>query len=380
LSGILVHEWLAPIGGSENVFETMAQVFPDAERFCLWNESDGRFTGVAETMLARTPLRGRKAAALPFMPAVWRSLPKRDADWVLSSSHLFSHHARFAGPARDAPKLAYVYTPARYIWVPEMDGRGTSAVARAIAAPLKPLDRRRAQEPAAVAGISQFVVDRIASVWDRESEVIYPPVDVDAFAGEPFPDGDALAMLDSLPAEFVFAVSRLIEYKRMEAAITVGEAAGLPVVIAGSGPDLARLTAIAETSRVPVIFIGRPGHEALRALYRRASVLVFAAVEDFGIVPVEAMASGTPVIASAIGGAAETVVDGVTGALVREWRSPDDVGIAVATALDASAENCVKRAQEFSIPVFSRRLRSWVEAHVGDGSSTGERAHSRASQ
>ena len=103
MSGIIVHEWLQPNGGSENVFDVLSETFPDAARFCLWNDSEGRFTGVEESWLARTPLRRNKVAALPIMPAVWRSLPDREADWVLCSSHAFAHHARFGGPARTAP-------------------------------------------------------------------------------------------------------------------------------------------------------------------------------------------------------------------------------------------------------------------------------------
>jgi hypothetical protein len=136
MSGIIVHEWLAPAGGSENVFGAIAEAFPDAERWCLWKES-GRFDPVHETWLARTPLKGRKALALPVMPAVWRTLPKRDADWVLTSTHLFAHHARFGGRAADAPKLVYAHTPARYIWVPELDARGDNLPARLVSRALK---------------------------------------------------------------------------------------------------------------------------------------------------------------------------------------------------------------------------------------------------
>ena len=120
VSGVLVHEWLAPRGGSENVFESLTRIFPDAARYCLWNDSDGRFTVDGETWLARTPLRGHKAAALPLMPLAWRTLPDVDAEWILTSSHLFAHHARFGGVARHAPKLVYAHTPARYIWTPEL--------------------------------------------------------------------------------------------------------------------------------------------------------------------------------------------------------------------------------------------------------------------
>ena len=122
--GILVHEWLAAKGGSENVFQALIDAFPEAERWALWNASDGRFSGIHETWLASTPLKNHKAAALPLMPLAWRSLPTRTADWVLCSSHAFAHHARFRGPAKDAPKLVYAHTPARYVWVPDADPRG----------------------------------------------------------------------------------------------------------------------------------------------------------------------------------------------------------------------------------------------------------------
>lgn len=365
MPGILTHEWLARHGGSENVFEVLSDVFPDAERFCLWDDSDGRFEGVHETVLARTPLRRSKAAALPFMPTVWRHLPRRDADWVLCSSHLFSHHARFAGPARDAPKLVYAHTPARYIWTPELDGRGEGAIARAVSATLRPLDRRRAAEPVAIAANSAFVARRIADTWERESTVIHPPIDVAAFAADTGGLTPAeLATLAALPAEFLLGVSRFVPYKRLDRVIAAGAAADLPVVLAGSGPDEARLRAIAEELHERVVFVHDPSFAVLRELYRRALMLVFPAIEDFGIMPVEAMATGTPVVASALGGTSETVVDGVTGALVHDW-SPTELRRAVETAGGADAAACVARAFEFDTAVFVERIRSWHATATG---------------
>ncbi|MGV9194686.1 glycosyltransferase [Microbacterium sp. MC2] len=362
MSGILIHEWLARYGGSENVFEVLSRAFPDAERFCLWNDSAGRFDGVHETMLARTPLRHSKAAALPAMPVVWRHLPARDADWILCSTHLFSHHARFAGPAREAPKLVYAHTPARYLWTPELDGRGNGPVARAVSAVLKPLDRRRAQEPVAIAANSAFVAQRIADTWEREATVIHPPVDVTAFAA---PSGELApaeqAVLSALPSEFLLGVSRFVPYKRLDRVIGAGAAAGLPVVLAGHGPDEERLRTMAADRREPVVFVRDPSSEMLAALYRRALALVFPAVEDFGIMPVEAMATGTPVVAGAIGGTAETVVDGVTGALVHDWSRSELAG-AVARAVKADADACVARAHEFDTSVFVDRITGWLSS------------------
>jgi len=369
VSGILIHEWLARHGGSENVFEVLSNTFPDAERFCLWNDSAGRFAGVQETLLARTPLRRSKAAALPFMPAVWRHLPRRDADWILCSSHLFSHHARFRGPARDAPKLVYAHTPARYVWTPELDGRGSGPAARAMSAVLKPIDRRRAQEPVAIAANSAFVAQRIADTWEREATVIHPPIDVAAFAAPPVAfTAEDERLLATLPPEFLLGVSRFVPYKRLERVIDAGVAAGLPVVLAGGGPDEEALRARADQHHEPVTFVHNPSFALLAELYRRALALVFPAVEDFGIMPVEAMATGTPVVASAVGGTAETVVDGVTGALVHEWTS-SELKTAVERAVATRAEACVARAREFDTAIFTGRITDWVASSTAGSTS-----------
>lgn len=363
MSGIIVHEWLEQHGGAENVVEAMQQAFPDADLWALWDNSRGRFNASFETLLARTPLRRAKALALPFMPIVWRRLPAMNPDWILVSSHLFAHHARLRG-AEDVPKLVYAHTPARYIWTPELDLRGGGLTARSASRILKPLDRRRAQEAAAIAANSKFIAQRIAHAWEREAEVIYPPIDVDRFAAEPTLVGRDRERLARVPEGFVLAVSRWVPYKRLDMAIRVGALSDLPVVIAGRGPDEHRLRKLAIDSRVRVEFIESPSDELLQALLHRAAALVFAPVEDFGIVPVEAMAAGTPAIANAIGGAAESVLDGQTGSLVNEWASDEDVRRATAVALEASPEACRARAGDFSSGRFDREIRQFVERHA----------------
>ena len=365
MTGIVVHEWLATTGGSENVLEEISTVFPDAPIVCLWDDNPSRFAPgrVHETWLAKTPLRRAKAAALLFMPATWRRLRNplgATPDWILSSSHLFSHHARFRGVPSRVPHLAYVYTPARYIWSPELDQRGSSLVARLLASPLKALDRRRAQNLQSIAAISTAVAQRIATYWGREAVVIYPPVDVDFFSqrSSALTPAESIA-LENLPQRFVLGASRFIPYKRLDLVIAFGIAANVDVVLAGSGPERSRLESAALRHLGRVHFVDHPSRELLRELYRRAEALIFPAHEDFGIMPVEAMAVGTPVVALDKGGTAETVLDGVTGVLLRHF-TDDEMRRAYRLLPDLQAVDCRQRAAEFSTARFRSEIADWV--------------------
>jgi glycosyltransferase involved in cell wall biosynthesis len=363
MSGVIVHEWLEPHGGAEKVMEEIAAVFPDAPIRCLWNDAPARFEDgrVSETWLSRTPLRRKKSAALPFMPATWRNLGKSDAEWILCSSHLFAHHARFDGAARLAPKYVYTYTPARYIWEPELDQRGESLLVRTASRPLRRLDAYRAQEARSIAAISEFVRERIARTWGRDSVVIFPPVDVSAYVGgsaEDLTESDR-SILDQLPDTYVLGASRFIPYKRLDLVIKLGVTTGTHVVLAGNGPSLGDLRLIASKYPGQVTFVDRPSLPLLRELYRKALAYVFPPVEDFGIMPVEAMATGTPVIARNVGGAAETVVDGVTGFLLKDFSDAEMIE-AVRRLGEIRPADCVAQAQRFNSARFQEDLTDWV--------------------
>jgi hypothetical protein len=178
---LIVHEWISPTGGSEKVLDRMVGVLPDAQVVCLWDDDPGRYPGrdVAESWVARTPLRGRKALSIPASLAAWRTLDVGEVDRIVVSSHAFAHHARPLRRAVDARKFVYVHTPARYLWAPELDVRGSSAAVRAVSPLLRGIDRRRASEPSVIAANSRYVRDRIRASWDRDADVIYPPVDVE---------------------------------------------------------------------------------------------------------------------------------------------------------------------------------------------------------
>jgi glycosyltransferase involved in cell wall biosynthesis len=362
MPGLIVHEWAALSGGSENVVEQMLRAFPDADLQVLWNDAPNRFPTARETWLAHTPLRKHKALALPLLPITWRTVKAgHQPDWLLASSHLFAHHVRPRDVRRETPKYSYIHTPARYIWEPDLDQRGSGPLVRAVGSLFKGIDRRRAQESVKLAANSEFTRQRIQRVWGRDAEVIYPPVDVESYLRDPTPllTGVERELLNSLPNTFLLGASRLVPYKRLDAVIDFAVAVGMPAVIAGTGPEEQILRHRAQKSRARVMFIGRPSQPLLSALYRRAAAYVFLAVEDFGITPVEAMAAGTPVIVRREGGAAESVIDGVTGAHL-PLLDADAYRAALAKALSVSRSAGAERAQTFAEPRFRADIRAWI--------------------
>lgn len=358
--GLLVHEWLEKTGGAENVFEQICEVFSDSTKYCLWNNSDGRFLNVNESILAKSFLKGKKALSLPFMPFVWRYLPKENADWVLVDSHLFAHHVRFSGQARKARKYVYVHTPARYIWNPELDERGNSWFVKLVSPFFRIIDRNRAKEAYSIAANSQFVADRIEKNWGRKAIVIHPSIDVLSFERNPQLSKDEQQTLDAIPPDFLLGISRFVPYKRLDLVIRAGYLTDKPVVIAGTGPEEAQLRKLAE-GLYPgkVFFIIEPSDELKKELFSKALALVFPPIEDFGIVPLEAMASGTPVIADSIGGASETVIDGLTGFHIRNW-SDTEIIQSLSKIHGLNSEVIVNHSKQFDHKIFKAQILKWI--------------------
>lgn len=365
--GLIVQEWISRNGGSEKVLDVMVSTFPTAKVLTLWNDAPERYPGrdVQELWMSKTPLRRSKAIALPLMPATWRHLkPKEQVDWLLIGSHLFAHHARLSPPRLEVEKYVYVHTPARYIWAPDVDPRGQGPLPRIASPVLRPLDRKRATEHRHIAANSAYIRQRIRDTWAVEADIIYPPVEVDVIRSKEdwkaeLRTEDA-ARLQSLPKPFILGASRFVPYKKLDNVIKIGAAAGLPVVIAGSGADEARLRVLADSACVPVTFVLSPSNELLFALYQASLAFVFPPVEDFGIMPVEAMAAGTPVLVNRLGGASESVLHHKTGIHI----DPDDIRSAVRALEEVEGIESavtVARACQFSTAVFQRRLHAWMD-------------------
>ncbi|MGH9138153.1 MAG: glycosyltransferase, partial [Acidimicrobiales bacterium] len=354
----LVHEWLSARAGSEKTFEQMTKVLPHADVYALTVDRSADFdidAPVRTTVLQRVPvLRDRRSLSLPLMPLAWKTLRTRRYHTVITSAHAF---ARCIPAAKRATHLSYVYTPLRYAWLPTVDRRA-AAVSRALGparAALRALDRTTVRHVDRFAAISNAVRERIEEFYGREATVIFPPVDIDFFATMP-------PTSEQPPVEpYVLGFSRWIPYKRLDLVIAAGAAVGMPVVIAGHGPEEAALREAAERSTVPVRFETSPDDVRLRALYRGAAALMFPAEEDFGIVPVEAQAAGTPVVALARGGSIDTVRSGVTGVLVPS-QDVDEMadGLRRCLALPRSPEVFADHVAKFSVASFRRSFAEWI--------------------
>jgi hypothetical protein len=200
---------------------------------------------------------------------------------------------------------------------------------------------------------SQYVAGRIARYYNREADVVYPPVDTDFFTPDGGPAGPSLLV-----------VSALVPYKRIELAIEACQAIEAPLTIVGEGPELPRLRALAGPGTV---FVGRADDDHLRELYRRAAALVLPGEEDFGMVPVEAQACGRPVVALGRGGALESVEPGVTGVLVPDASvTAFAEGLRAARRLTTSPDAIRRQALRFSTGRFETGIERAVAAVLAD--------------
>jgi glycosyltransferase involved in cell wall biosynthesis len=308
----IVHEWLTTPGGSENVVIALLQLFPHAELFTSvydpapWPEAL-RDRPVHTSFLDRLPgARRHYPRLLPLMNAAFEAFDLSAFDLVVSSSHACAKNV-VTGPA--TPHLCYCHTPMRYAWDPAfMDAEDLGPAARLAARALIPRLRRQdalaASRPDAYLANSRHVAARIAKFYRRDAKVVHPPVAVDPLLATP-----------RAPQDYYLCLGRLVPYKRVDLAVAACTQLGRRLKVAGAGREARRLRSQAGAT---IEFLGRVPDDALPTLLAGARALLFPGEEDFGIVPVEAQAAGTPVIAYGVGGVLDSVVDGSTGLLFAE--------------------------------------------------------------
>ncbi len=372
----IVHDWLYVSGGAELVLSEMLKCYPGADVFTLFDfldRKDREKLGIGATktsFLQKIPgMRRAHRMFLPLMPYAIEQFDFADYDLVISSSYAVAMGI-ITGP--NQVHVAYVHSPMRYAWDLQetyLSHSKFSALknfaARYFLHKLRIWDTRTANGPDILIANSKFVARRIKKTYGRIAEVINPPVYL-ADSRPPVAKGDHF-----------FVASRLVPYKNIETIVRAfAKAPDLKLIVAGHGPQFEMLSRIATPN---VTMKGFVSTAELRDLMASARAFVFAAEEDFGIVPVEAMAEGTPVIAYGRGGCLETVVDGQTGMFFHE-QTPEAVLAAIRRFTERegaiSPEACRSHAEKFADSRFRAELIDAVDRTMAEvAASRGIAAH-----
>jgi glycosyltransferase involved in cell wall biosynthesis len=314
----LVHDWLTGMRGGEKVLEAIADLYPGATIHTLLHNRGSVSAPLESHPERRSFVQWLPRAArhyrqyLPLFPTAIEQFDFDPYDLVISTSHCAVKSVVVPGRARH---VCYCHSPMRYAW-DQFDsyfgeaqvGKLRSRLLRPVLARLARWDRDTAGRVDRYVANSHYVAGRIRRYYNRGSTVVYPPVDTVFYRPDPARG----------PESFFLVVSALVPYKRLDVAIRACAAAGAALKIVGKGPQEGRLRALAHAAGATVEFAGWLEDDEIRELYQRCRAVLMPGVEDFGMVPVEAQACGRPAVALAEGGAVESVVDEVTGVLVRD--------------------------------------------------------------
>ncbi|MCX6810964.1 MAG: glycosyltransferase [Candidatus Berkelbacteria bacterium] len=349
----IVHDWLSEFAGADKVLFQLKQIYPNADIFTsIYDERKvPQFEKykVYTTYLQKFPLSKKlRSTMVPLMPLAFEQLDLSKYDLVISNS---TSAGKGVITRPNTCHISYCHTPTRYLWMPEMDERAsTSWLRRRVNKTLKVWDLAASARPDYYIGNSINVKDRIKKFYNRDAEVVYPPTDTSFYNSK---EGEVKK------AGFYLFVGRFVPYKKADLVVEAFNKLEFELRLIGTGHEEEKLKSIAKDN---IKFLGRASDEVLFENLKSASAVIFPSEEDFGIVPVEAMACGTPVIAYGVGGAKETVVEGITG----EFFTPQtpEALINVIKKFDPKKykfENLRSRAEEFSNEIFRKNFASTVE-------------------
>ena len=363
----LVHDYLNQMGGAERVVLALHEIFPDAPIYTSIYDPkrvDPAFQkmDIRTSFMQKFPLvTTHHQPYLPFYPFAMERLDLRGYDLVLSSSSAFGKGV-ITRP--ETMHICYCHTPMRWCWnydeyvEREQLGKVSRSILPFFITWLRSWDQTSAMRVDHFIANSPVVAERIQKYYRREAVVIPPPVEASRFSFDPH----------AQPEEYFLALGRLIPYKRFDLAIEACNRLSLPLYIIGDGRDMKRLKKLAGPT---IRFLGRLSDEEVTYYYAHCRAFLFPGEEDFGITPLEAQASGRPVIAYGVGGALASVVEGVTGEFFAQ-QTAESLAEVLASFDEQHYDPQIIRnhALEFDKPRFSRRIQQFIEAKMSEGKPT----------
>lgn len=356
----LVHDWLTGMRGGEIVLAAIAELFPRAELFTLLY-IPGKISPPLSSLKRHTSWLGKVPGAekryryfLPVMPKLIENFDLTRFDLIISSSHCVAKGIR---KPEGSIHISYVHAPMRYIWDryedyfgPTQSSLSTRIAAKLIRRKLQTWDRKVSQYPRVdkIIANSHFIANQVFSAYGRNAEVIYPFAELERFTNPRKPGRNYLMVTAFAP------------YKRIDLAIEAFNHLKLPLLIVGSGQDEKKLKKMAGPT---IEFLGPLHNSIVSELYSKCRAFIFPGIEDFGITPIEAMASGAPVITIQKGGAAESVTE-KTGLFIQSQTTEALIGAIQQMEINPekfSEVECRKRAQEFSKEIFQNKLKQSIQ-------------------
>ena len=352
----LVHDYLTQYGGGERVLEVLSGMFPEAPIYTLvYDEkaTGGVFRGkdIRTSFLQKLPFTKRHHRMFPLlMPLAVEQFDLAEFDVVISLSASFAKGIITKPGTRH---INYCLTPTRFLWDDShryiRESYSWWPVRKLLPfliSYLRMWDKEAAYRVDEFVGISKFVQERIKKYYESDSKLIYPPVDTGKYH------------ISETQDDYFLMVGRLVGYKRFDLAVKAFSAMELPLKIIGDGPELRKLKALSSNAK-NIEFLGLVSDYKMPEIYARAQAVIFPQEEDFGLVPLEAMASGRPVIAYRAGGALETIVEGETGIFFDE-QTEIDISLAIGnfhrTTWDS--QKIRQHAEKLNIKAFQQAIKA----------------------
>ena len=349
----IVHDWLSSRGGAEGVLLSLLEIFPNAKIYTsVFDEKrlpEFRSCEIETSFINNLPYgKKRPQFYVSFMPRAFESFDLSDYNLVISNSH-FASKGVITKP--ETLHLCYCHTPTRYLWLPQIDPRMSDSIVKRFAShKLRIWDFQAAQRPDKIIANSKTVSKRIEKIYRRKAEVIYPSIKTSGF--------NPVKSKNELGDYFLF-VSRLISYKKPELVIQAFNELKKPLKIIGRGPDYVKYK---KMSKKNIEFLGEVSLDELKKYYSRALALIFPGEEDFGIVAVEAMSAGRPVIAYKKGGMTEIIKEGISG-LFFQGQDIKDLKKAILKFKpgDFDPTKIIKEAKKFDEDIFKNKFLGYTK-------------------